>query len=91
MLKSVNALKKSDDLFEKSSMSFGEHLEELRKALIKASICLLIGMLVGVPSANFVVDYLQTPLRSALETFYEEKSIRLLANNFDIQNMFIVI
>lgn len=75
MLKSVNALKKSDDLFEKSSMSFGEHLEELRKTLIKASICLLVGMLIGVPAANWVVDYLQTPLRAALETFYEEKSM----------------
>lgn len=75
MLKSVNALKKSDDLFEKSSMSFGEHLEELRKTLIKASICLLVGMLIGVPTANWVVDYLQTPLRAALETFYEEKSM----------------
>ncbi|MFN7841487.1 MAG: twin-arginine translocase subunit TatC [Pirellula sp.] len=81
MLKSVNALKKSDDLFEKSSMSFGEHLEELRKTLIKASICLLIGMLVGVPSANFVVDYLQTPLRAALETFYEEKSMAEMAKS----------
>lgn len=79
MLKSVNALKKSDDLFEKSSMSFGEHLDELRKTLIKASICLLVGMLIGVPSANFVVDYLQTPLRAALETFYEEKSMAEMA------------
>ncbi|MCU0711675.1 MAG: twin-arginine translocase subunit TatC [Pirellula sp.] len=81
MLKSVNALKKSDDLFEKSSMSFGEHLDELRKSLIKASICLLVGMVVGVPSANFVVDYLQTPLRAALETFYEEKSMAEMAKS----------
>jgi sec-independent protein translocase protein TatC len=81
MLKSVNALKKSDDLFEKSSMSFGEHLEELRKTLIKASICLLVGMLIGVPTANWVVDYLQTPLRAALETFYEEKSMAEMAES----------
>ncbi|MFN7877582.1 MAG: twin-arginine translocase subunit TatC [Pirellula sp.] len=81
MLKSVNALKKSDDLFEKSSMSFGEHLEELRKTLIKASICLLVGMLIGVPTANWVVDYLQTPLRAALETFYEEKSMAEMAKS----------
>ncbi|XZE19687.1 twin-arginine translocase subunit TatC [Pirellulaceae bacterium SH449] len=81
MLKSVNALKKSDDLFEKSSMSFGEHLDELRKSLIKASMCLLGGLLIGVPSANFVVDYLQTPLREALETFYEEKSMAEMAKS----------
>lgn len=81
MLKSVSALKKSDDLFENSSMSFGEHLDELRKSLIKASMCLLGGLLIGVPSANFLVDYLQTPLREALETFYEERSMAEMAKS----------
>lgn len=76
MLKSTLALKKSDDLFEKSSMSFGEHLEELRQALIKASIWLMGGLCVGVPMATSVVAYMQRPLEAALDQFYREQSIR---------------
>ncbi len=76
MLKSTLALKKSDDLFEKSSMSFGEHLDELRQALIKASMWLIAGLFVGVPSATTVVSYFQKPLEKALDEFYREKSIR---------------
>jgi sec-independent protein translocase protein TatC len=81
MLKSTVALKKSDDLFEKSSMSFGEHLEELRKSLIRASICLMAGLFIGIPSANYVIEYLQTPLKAALEKFYEEKSLAEMAKS----------
>jgi sec-independent protein translocase protein TatC len=76
MLKSTLALKKSDDLFEKSSMSFGDHLEELRQALIKASIWLMGGLCVGVPMATSVVAYMQRPLEAALDQFYREQSIR---------------
>ena len=75
MLKSTLALKKSDDLFEKSSMSFGDHLEELRQALIKASYWLIAGLVIGVPSATTVVSYFQKPLEAALDDFYREKSI----------------
>ena len=67
MLKSTLGLKKSDDLFEKSSMSFGDHLEELRGALVKASMWLLGGLFVGVPLASSVVRYVQTPLEAAIE------------------------
>lgn len=76
MLKSTLALKKSDDLFEKSSMSFGDHLEELRQALIRASIWLMGGLCVGVPMATSVVAYMQRPLEAALDQFYREQSIR---------------
>ncbi|MCU0716530.1 MAG: twin-arginine translocase subunit TatC [Pirellula sp.] len=76
MLKSTLALKKSDDLFEKSSMSFGDHLEELRQALIRASIWLMGGLCIGVPMATSVVAYMQRPLEAALDQFYREQSIR---------------
>jgi sec-independent protein translocase protein TatC len=64
-----------DDLFEKSSMTFGEHLEELRLALVKASVCLAIGLLVGIPMASRVVTYMQGPLERSLENFYKKKSL----------------
>jgi sec-independent protein translocase protein TatC len=75
MLKGTVTHKKSDDLFEKSSMSFGEHLDELRRSLIKASTCLLLGLIAGIPSATYVINYLQKPLRASIEEYYEQKSI----------------
>lgn len=74
MAKSVLALKKADDLFEKSSMSFGDHLEELRRALFKSSIWLAVGLVIGLPIANTVVDYMQVPLRKSLNNYYDKKS-----------------
>lgn len=51
-------------------MTFGEHLDELRRSLLKAAIALFVGVLVGLLVANKVVDFVQTPLRSALKTHY---------------------
>ena len=74
MAKSVLALKKADDLFEKSSMSFGEHLEELRRALFKSSIWLAVGLVIGLPMATTVVNYMQVPLRKSLNNYYDKKT-----------------
>ncbi len=74
MAKSALALKKADDLFEKSSMSFGDHLEELRRALFKSSIWLAVGLAIGLPLATTVVNYMQVPLRKSLDKYYDKKS-----------------
>ena len=67
-------LKKSkqlvDDLFEKSSMSFGEHLDELRKALTKAFIWLGVGTAVGLYFGESIVKFVEAPLRASLTDFY---------------------
>lgn len=55
-------------------MSFAEHLEELRSALIKSILALLLGTLLGLMVGWSVVDYIQTPLRDALETFYRRQA-----------------
>lgn len=70
---------KGDDLFEKSSMTFGEHLEELRIALVKSSIWLALGMFVGLMFATKVVAYMQGPLEKSLENFYKKQSIQEMA------------
>jgi len=75
MLKSTLALKKADDLFEKSSMSFGDHLEELRRALFKCAIWLAIGLVIGLPFASSVVTYMQVPLEKSLRDFYKKRSV----------------
>jgi sec-independent protein translocase protein TatC len=59
-----------EDLFESTKMTFGEHLDELRRALFKAIIALVIGFLIGLLFGYDLVDYVQTPLRKALRGHY---------------------
>jgi sec-independent protein translocase protein TatC len=74
MLKPGSAPRAADDLFESSSMSFGEHLEELRKALARAFIWVAIGVGGGLFLADYVVSYIQRPLEVQLEKYYIQKS-----------------
>jgi sec-independent protein translocase protein TatC len=56
---------------EQSKMSFGDHLEELRRALFKSIAALFIGFLFGLLFANDIVAYVQTPVRDSLQRFYQ--------------------
>ena len=56
-------------------MTFGEHLEELRMCLFKALFGLIIGFLVGLGAAKYVVRVIQGPLEDALEEHYKEAAI----------------
>jgi sec-independent protein translocase protein TatC len=69
------AKKPSDDLFEKSTMSFGEHLEELRVCLFRGVVGIAVGCLVGFFIANDVVRFFQMPLEQAMERYYIEKAV----------------
>jgi sec-independent protein translocase protein TatC len=60
----------NEDLFESSKMTFGEHLDELRRSLFKAVLALLIGFGISLLFADRVVDYVQTPVRKALKEHY---------------------
>jgi len=60
----------NEDLFESSKMTFGEHLDELRRSLFKAIIALVGGFLIGLLFGGQLVDYVQTPLKEALEDYY---------------------
>jgi sec-independent protein translocase protein TatC len=59
---------------EETKMSFSEHLEELRTALFKSIGAWMIGTLVGLAVGWNVVDYIQTPLREALDNFYRNQA-----------------
>ncbi len=77
----------SDDLFDSSSMTFGEHLEQLRKALAKASIWVGAGLVIGLFFANNVVQYIQTPLKAELEEYYlkqDEARLKQMAGGKDL-------
>ena len=73
---------KSDDLFAESTMTFGEHLEELRSALIKALTGLAIGFIVGLLGAQFVVDRIKDPLEKALKKYYVDRAIIDLTDEY---------
>ena len=64
-----------DDLFQHTSMTFGEHLEELRAALFKAVIALTIGFLIGLIFGSWIVAAIQSPLTSALEAYYQNHAV----------------
>ena len=64
----------ADDLFEKSSMTFGEHLEELRGALGKALLWLAFGTILGLVFANRIVQFIEQPLKAAIYDFYVERA-----------------
>ena len=57
-----------DDLFKESTMTFGEHLEELRTCLFKSLIALVIGFIVGLMVGGRVANFIQLPLSNALTT-----------------------
>jgi sec-independent protein translocase protein TatC len=64
-----------EDLFQSSTMTFGEHLEELRVCLIRAALGLLVAVLVGFYLARPVVHLIEEPLRRALGKYYSDRAI----------------
>ncbi len=67
-----------DDLFDSSTMTFGEHLEELRRSLGKAILWLIGGMLIGLYFADGLILYVQTPLASAIQEFKVDQDLHRL-------------
>ena len=64
-----------EDLFKDSTMSFGEHLDELRGALFKSVIALAIGCTIGfIWLGNWVVHRIQEPLKTKLEQYYVDQT-----------------
>jgi sec-independent protein translocase protein TatC len=71
-----------EDLFKDSTMTFGEHLEELRGALLRSLVGLVIGVLIGLLVAKYVVRWIQTPLKDALDDHYEILAEEKLAERY---------
>ncbi len=60
------------DLFHESTMTFGQHLEELRVCLFRAIVGLAIGCTAGFFVGTPVVDFITKPVHDALEIYYEK-------------------
>src|SRR5262245_35440193 len=63
-------VKTDEDLFAETTMSFGEHLEELRVCLWRAVVGLMLGFFIGLAVGNWAVALIQEPLTNALEKYY---------------------
>ncbi len=74
-----------EDLLEKTKMSFSEHLEELRTALFKCLAAWMVGTLFGLLVGWQVVDYVQTPLREALDNFYRGQAEEAMVDRLQEQ------
>jgi sec-independent protein translocase protein TatC len=62
--------KYDEDLFKDTTMTFGEHLDELRVALFKAVLGLAIGVIIGLCVGDRVVQFITRPLSNALGEYY---------------------
>lgn len=72
----------NENLFENTRMSFGEHLDELRKVLIRSVIGMALGCVVGFYFANQTVEFLTKPLTDAIGKFHvQQAEKRLVVKN----------
>ena len=72
-----------EDLFKGTTMTFGEHLEELRMCLFKALVGLVAGFLIGLALAGPVLRQVERPLKVALRTYYQAQSQKNLRKTLD--------
>ncbi len=76
------ATRPNENLFEQSRMSFGEHLEELRKVLVRSVMGIAIGCIFGFIFANQTVEFLTEPLNKAIGQFHiKQAEARLVKQN----------
>ncbi len=71
-------LPREDDLFRQSTMSFGQHIAELRVCLFKSLVALAVGFGVGLLVGEYVVNFIQRPLAQALKRYYQKETLTLV-------------
>ena len=75
--------KREDDLFRESTMTFGQHLEELRSCLIKSALGLAAGFVIGLMIGGYVVQFIQQPLSRALDKYFQEETVQLVQGELE--------
>src|SRR5262245_35242267 len=64
----------SDDLFADTRMSFGDHIEVLRRHLIRAILWFCIAMCLSIyPLSWYVLDFISKPVEKELLVFYDKR------------------
>src|SRR3972149_3408707 len=87
--RSLMSAPSDESIFENTKMTFGEHLDELRLALLKSVAALAIGFLIAlIPSvAGSVVEYVQTPLKAALAEYTAGDSKQRSTDYYEAQRL----
>jgi sec-independent protein translocase protein TatC len=67
---------RDDNLFTETSMSFGEHLEELRKCLFYSIYWIAFGSIFGFVLGMPVVRYIKIPVEKALENYNNQQAVK---------------
>ena len=75
---------KDDDLFAETSMSFGEHLEELRLCFIRSLVSIAIGTILGFAIGDKVVKYIQIPVQRSLHAYHEQQGMQKIDAQADV-------
>ena len=75
--------KTDDDLFRESTMTFGQHLGELRVCLFRAVMGLAIGTIAGLLIGKYVVAVIRAPLEQALTRYYENQAVKFAEEKVD--------
>ncbi|MGF1578131.1 MAG: twin-arginine translocase subunit TatC [Gemmataceae bacterium] len=69
----TNRLNYDDNYFEHTKMEFGDHIEELRKHLIRALVGLGLGFLISLLFARPLFGYIKEPVESELQRIIKDR------------------
>ncbi|CAN5160167.1 twin-arginine translocase subunit TatC [soil metagenome] len=78
-----NAQPDADDMFSETRMSFGDHIEDLRKHLMRAIIGFVAAMILSMFIANPVLEFIKAPIELALK---ESKARRVQKLGVELEN-----
>ena len=76
----------NEDLFEGRKMSFGEHLEELRVALVRSLLGLAVGVVLGFFVSKQVINIVVAPLEKSLKQYYIDRSVEELVAEYGMDD-----
>src|SRR5260370_37116797 len=62
-----------EDLFAHTRMSLGDHIEELRRHMIKALIGFFLALIAGFIVSPYVLDWIKKPVEDGLQEMYEKR------------------
>lgn len=68
-----------EDYFADTRMSFGDHIEDLRKHLIRGFYGFLVGMAIAAFFAKPTLRLINEPVEQAMQAFYDERAAKLQA------------
>src|SRR5712691_8704150 len=63
----------SEDLFAHTRMSLGDHIEELRRHMIKALLGFFLAMIVGFIVSPYVLNWIKAPIEAGMGELYNKR------------------